>query len=225
MVEIPRSTVGKIDRLMQRGGFPEPWPAPTDKDADRWRLQYIDGLVRTDILDFEKVYDLRAIQLTLDLLRSRVGSPLSYTSIARDVNCAPNTIRRYLEILEALFIIFRITPYHKNIGRSLLKEPKVYFYDTGMVKGDDGIRFENMVAVSLLKHLNAIEDYDGKRAELKYLRTKEKKEVDFVPVVEDSPLKLIEAKWAETDFSPSLVYFSKKYDLAGIQVVRHLRKQ
>jgi predicted AAA+ superfamily ATPase len=48
-----------------------------------------------------------------------------------------------------------------------------------MIKGDEGVRFENLVACSLLKHLNAIEDYEGRRAELKYLRTKEKKEVDF----------------------------------------------
>jgi uncharacterized protein len=66
-----------IDRLMERGGFPEPYLAESADDANRWRLQYIDGLIRTDILDFEKIHDFRAIQLTLDLLRRRVGSPVS----------------------------------------------------------------------------------------------------------------------------------------------------
>jgi len=106
------------------------------------------------------VHSLRNIELTLDLLRRRVGSPISYSSLAADVNCSPNTIKRYIEIMEALFIIFRVTPYHRNIARSLLKEPKIYFYDTGMVKGDEGLKFENMAAVCLLKHLNGIEDYE-----------------------------------------------------------------
>ncbi|MFN2359396.1 MAG: DUF4143 domain-containing protein, partial [Desulfotignum sp.] len=88
-------------------------------------------------------------------------------------NCAPNTIKRYIEIFEALFIVFRVLPHHRNIGRSLLKEPKIYFYDTGMVVGDEGARFENLVGVSLLKHLNWIEDTQGMRTELRTLRTKE----------------------------------------------------
>jgi len=161
----------------------------------------------------------------LDLLRQRVGSPLSYTSLAQDINCAPNTVRKYVEILEALFIIFRIPPFHRNIARSLLKEPKVYFYDTGLVQGDEGIRFENMVALSLLKHLNAIEDYQGKRAELCYLRTKEKKEVDFALIVDNEPVTLIEAKQSDTDISPSLRYFHQKYAIPAIQLVRYLRQQ
>ncbi len=130
---------------------------PGTQDTNRWRLQYIDGLIRTDILDFEKIHDFRVIQLNLELQRHRVGSPVSWSSLARDVNCAPNTIKRYVEILESLFIVFRVTPYHRNIGRSLLKEPKIYFYDTGMVKGDDGIRLENPVATSLLKSLDFAE--------------------------------------------------------------------
>ena len=124
-----------IDRLLRRGGFPEPYLGATEEDADRWRLQYLDGLIRDDVLDFEKVHDFKAMQLTVDLLRERVGASLS---LARDVGCAPNTIKRYVEIRETLFILFRVVPYHRNIARSILKEPKIYFYDTGLVRGDDG---------------------------------------------------------------------------------------
>ena len=214
-----------IDRLMQRGGFPEPFLADSEHEADRWRMQYVDGLIRTDILDFERVHDLRAMQLTLELLRQRVGAPVSYTSLARDVNCSPNTIKKYLHILEALFIIFRVLPYHRNIARSLLKEPKVYFYDIGMVPGDNGVRFENLVAVSLMKHVNAIEDYEGKRAALHYLRTKEKKEVDFVLAIGDQPPQMIEAKFTESNVAPSLHYFHQKVHFPAVQVVRHLRQE
>lgn len=63
----------------------------------------------------------------------RVGSPLSLASIARDLPLSPATVATYLEILQALFIVFTIRPWHKNIARGLLKTPKVYFYDTGLV--------------------------------------------------------------------------------------------
>ncbi len=225
VAEIFDANDATIDALMSRGGFPEPYLSETEQDADRWRLQYADGLIRTDVLDFERIHDFRAMQLVLELLRRRIGSPVSIASLARDVSCAPNTIRKYLEILEALFVIFRVSPFHRNIARSLLKEPKIYFYDTGMVKGDEGSRFENLMAVSLLKHVNAIEDYDGKRATLHYLRTKEKKEVDFAVVIEDLTPTIIEAKYSETKVSRPLCYFHKKYDLPAIQVVRHLRQE
>ncbi len=225
VAEIAKVSEKTLDALMTRGGFPEPFLAATDKEADRWRMQYVDGLIRTDILDFERIQDLKAIQLTVELLRRRVGSPISITSLAQDVACSPNTIRKYLDILEALFIIFRVTPFHHNIARSLLKEPKLYFYDTGMVKGDEGVHFENMMAVCLLKHVNAIEDYDGKRATLHYLRTKDKKEVDFAVAVEDQPTTIIEAKLTESAPTPSLRYFHEKYELPAVQVVRHLRQE
>lgn len=213
MAELPDSTDSDLDLLLERGGFPEPFFAESIDDVNRWRLLYIDGLIRTDILDFEKIHDFRAIRLTLDLLRRSVGSPVFWSSIARDVNCSPNTVKRYVEILESLFIVFLVTPFHRNIGRSLLKEPKVYFYDTGMVQGDEGVRLENLAAVSLMKHLNWIEDCKGKKCELKTLRTKEKKEVDFVMVEDDDPKLIIEVKLSSTGISPSLRYFHEKYGL------------
>ena len=225
LVELPGDAEKNLERLITRGGFPEPYLAETEDEVNRWRMQYVDGLIRNDILDFEKVHDFKAIQLTLEMLRHRVGSPLSFTSLARDIHCSPNTIKRYVEILEALFIIFRVTPYHRNIARSLLKEPKIYFYDTGMIKGHEGIRFENLVACSLLKHLNAIEDYEGRRAELKYLRTKEKKEVDFALVVEDRPISLVETKLSDATVSPTLKYFNRKYGFSAVQVIKNLRQE
>ncbi|RLE20108.1 MAG: hypothetical protein DRJ65_18905 [Acidobacteria bacterium] len=225
MAELPDGTDDDLDALMVRGGFPEPFLAESDDDANRWRQQYIDGLIRTDILDFEKIHDFRAIQLTLELLRRRVGSPVSWSSLARDVNCAPNTIKRYVEILESLFIVFRVTPFHRNIGRSLLKEPKIYFFDTGMVKGDEGVRLENLVATGLLKNLNQTEDTKGKRCRLQSLRTKEKKEVDFVMVEDDQPKVIVEVKLSDAGINPSLRYFHKKYGLEAAQVVKNLHNE
>ena len=221
MSEIPDSTDKDLALLLERGGFPEPFLFESVDDANRWRLQYVDGLIRTDILDFERIHDFRAIQLVFELLRRRVGSPVSYSSLARDAGCSPNTIKRYVGILESLFIIFRITPFHRNIGRSLLKEPKIYFYDTGLVLGDEGVQLENFVAISLLKHSNWVEDSKGKKCSLQTLRTKEKKEVDFVLVEDGKPELIVEVKLSDSTISPALHYFNKKYGMSAVQLVKN----
>ena len=223
LAEISDTKKNNLNLLLERGGFPEPFLAENKIEADRWRLQYIDGLIRVDVLDFENVHDFRAMQLILELLRGRVGSTISYSSIAGDVNLSPNTVKRYIQIFESLYILFRVTPYSKNIARSLLKEPKIFFYDTGLVYGNDGARFENLVALSLLKHLNAIEDYEGKKTELKYLRTKDGKEVDFCLVIENSPVEMVEVKLSDKEMSKSLLEFHNKYNIKGTQLVKNLR--
>lgn len=214
-----------LEKFMTQGGFPEPFLAEVSADVDRWRMQYIDGLIRTDILDFEKINDFRAIQLVLELLRSRVGSPVSYKSIAEDVGVAPNTVKKYIQILESLFIIFRVFPFSKNIARSILKEPKIYFFDTGLVEGDEGVRFENTVALCLLKHVNYLEDSLGKPYSLNYLRTKDKAEVDFCLVKKNKPELMIEAKRSDSTPGKSILGFNKKYNIPGIQIVLHLKHE
>jgi predicted AAA+ superfamily ATPase len=93
------------------------------------------------------------------------------------------------------------------------------------VKGDEGIKFENFVAISLLKHLQAIEDYQGIKTKLSYLRTKEKKEVDFVLEQDLQIEKIIEVKLSDSTLSKTLIYFSHKYNLSAIQLVKNLRNE
>ncbi|WP_031388794.1 ATP-binding protein [Desulfonatronum thiodismutans] len=212
-------------KLLEQGGFPEPYLASDEADANRWRMQYVDGLIRTDILDFEKIQDFKAIQLVLDLLRSRTGSPISYSSIAEDVQIAPNTVKKYIHILESLYIVFRVTPFSKNIARSILKEPKIYFYDTGLVQGDEGARFENMTAVCLLKHVHGLTDILGQPWALHYLRTKDGAEVDFCLIRDKTPELMIEVKRSDAKPARNLVNFHKKYAIPGIQLVLHLKRE
>ena len=214
-----------MERFLHRGGFPEPFLAADDVDADRWRMQYIDGLVRTDILDFERIHDFRAMQLILDMLRSRTGAPVSYQSLSEDAQIAPNTVKKYIQILESLYIVFRVTPFSNNIARSILKEPKIYFFDTGLVKGDEGEKFENMAALCLLTHVYDRVDLQGQPYQLHYLRTKDKAEVDFCIVRDGSPQLLIEAKRSDAKPAGSLVRFSKRYDIPGMQLVMHLKRE
>jgi len=214
-----------LDRFMERGGFPEPFLVDEDVEANRWRLQYVDSLLRTDVLDFEKIHNINAIRLIFELLRERVGSPISFSSLAVDVGVAPNTVKKYIQILEALYIIFRVSPFSRNIARSLLKEPKVYFFDTGLVRGDNGIKFENLVANCLLKHVHARIDYQGENYALRYLRTKEDQEVDFALVRDNKVEKMIEVKLRNHSIGKGLRYFHRKYSLPCVQVVKELRHE
>ena len=213
------------DRLLRRGGFPEPYLAENDVDADRWRQLYADGLIRTDVLDFEHIHDVRTIQLVFELLRHRVGSPVSIRSIAEDVQVAPNTVKKYIRILEALYIVFQVAPYSRNIARSILKEPKIYFFDTGLVSGDDGVRFENLAAVSLLKHVLRRSDEYGVQAGLRYLRTKDGREVDFCIVENDGIRTMVEVKTDDPAVNRHLRYFRSRYGLKGVQIVRYLNRE
>ncbi len=123
-----------LTHLFARGGFPEVCLADDPVQADRWRAQYITDLVREDVLEFSRVQELGTMKLFVELLRERVGSPLSLASIARDLAVSPATLRRYLDILQALFIVFTVLPWHHNIARALLQAPKVYFYGIGLVR-------------------------------------------------------------------------------------------
>jgi predicted AAA+ superfamily ATPase len=219
-----------IDRLISRGGFPEPFLAEDESHALRWRRQYVDGLVREDVLDFQRFSDFKSLSLCLELLRDRVGSPVSYTSIAGDIGIAPNTVKKYLQIFEELYIVFRVTPFagsanSTSIARSLLKEPKIYFYDTALVNGDDGVKFENLVALALAKEAAACEDRNGIPAALHYLRTKDRREVDFCYVRGGKIEFLAGAEFSDSNISKNLYYFCGRYGLPGIQAVKDLKRE
>ncbi|NCT56350.1 MAG: ATP-binding protein [Legionella sp.] len=212
-----------MDALMVRGGFPEPYLAENLIEANRWRMQYSNSMLSTDVFDFDVVHNLKAMRVIFDLLRCQVGSPVSYQSLARDAAVSHGTVKRYIEILEALFIVFRVTPYSKNIARSLLKEPKIYFFDSGLVNGDEGARLENLVAVCLLKHVYAKVDYLAEDAALYYLRTKDGQEVDFALVKDQMVEQIIEVKYADQTISKSLHAFHQRYHYPAIQLVYQLR--
>ena len=215
-----------LDRLIERGGMPEPFLADDGVDAKRWRQQYFTDLVREDVLEFSRIREIRVMRLLVELLRNRVGSPLSIASLARDLQAAPNTVAKYIEILEALYIIFLVRPYHRNVARAILKEPKIYFFDTGYVLGDKGIKWENACAAMLLKHTHFEQDILGNRTELYYLRTKDGTEIDFVLSRNSDLTHLIECKQSADHPSSVLIKFAKHFSNArAIQLVRELRKE
>jgi len=214
-----------LDRLITHSGFPEPYLENNMIEVNRWRLQYMNSILSSDVFEIDKIYNIKAMQLVFNLLRSRVGSPISYQSLAEDIAISPTTIKKYVQILEALFVVFRVTPYSKNIARSLLKEPKLYFFDTGLVDGDDGAKLENLVAVSLLKHVYAKTDYHAEEYNLHYLRTKDGVEVDFALALGEKIEKIIEIKLADSAPHKGLIYFSERYNYPTVQIVKSIRNE
>jgi len=219
----PSEALSKLNSL---GGFPEPFLSGSAEEASRWRRQYYIDLVREDILDFSKIQEIRTIRILLEMLRKRVGSPISYTSLAGDLQVSPNTVRKYISILESLYIIFIVRPFNKNIARAILKEPKIYFYDSGYVDMDEGTRLENTVGVCLLKHVQYLQDSQGRMIDLHYIRTKEGKEIDFAISENGDLTHGIEVKLSEKEISSSLRYFSEKLlGVKMVQVVHNLRRE
>jgi uncharacterized protein len=215
-----------LDHLLIRGGFPEPCLAETDSDANRWRQQYFTDLIREDILEFSRIQEVNTMRLFVEVLRDRVGSPLSLASLARDLSVTQPTLKKYLDILEALFIVFVIHPWHSNVARSLLKAPKVYFYDNAFVRGDSGIQFENAVASMLQKQVHFQEDSQGVSSGLHYIRTKDDAEVDFAISEDQALTHLIECKLSDSSLSPALLRFSNQFQNAkAVQLVKNIRQE
>ncbi len=220
------SPAAALDRLLQRGGFPEPCLAEDPAQAERWRQQYFTDLIREDVLEFSRLHEINTMRVFAELLRERVGSPLSLASMARELAVSPITLKRYLDILQALYIVFTVQPWHRNIARAILQQPKVYFFDTGLVRGDEGVRFENAVAAMLLKHAHYQQDALGRQVHLHTIRTKDCAEVDFVLSQDDRLTNLIECKLTDTKPHRALQRFAEQFpETLAIQLVRDLRQE
>lgn len=109
--------------------------------------------------------------------------------------------------------------------RAILKPPKVYFYDNADTDHNDGMRFENLVATTLLKRLNFLEDYHGHRCVLHYIRDKEGREVDFVTLIDGKVVDLIEVKLGDSGISSSLGYYRERLKPQfATQIVKNLKR-
>jgi predicted AAA+ superfamily ATPase len=215
-----------LAHLLARGGFPETALAANDLDAQRWRADYFAGLVREDVLEFSRLQEVNAMRLLAEMLRYRVGSPLSLASMARDLHLSPVTLGKCLDILEALFIVFVVRPWHRNIARATLQAPKVYFYDAGLVLGDDGLRLENLVASHLLKNVQWQQDTRGAAVDLHYIRTKDEAEVDFCLSEGDTLTHLVECKLSDPKPHRALTRFAEQWPEAqASQLLRECKAE
>jgi uncharacterized protein len=214
-----------VDALLRFSGFPEPLFKGSETHVRRWQAQYFTDLLREDILEFSRIHELRVMRVLIELLRSRTGSPLSFSGLAQDLSVSPTTVRKYIDILQALHIVFLVHPYHRNIARALSKAPKLYFYDwTYLAGGAETLlsaKLENLVACSLLKHVQYQQDVMGNTVGLHYIQTTSGKEVDFVLTdAADRLSSAIEVKQSDGKPSRALQDLAVNHaNLEAIQVV------
>jgi hypothetical protein len=198
-----------LGALLRFGGFPEPFFRGSERHWRRWQRERLDRVVRDDLRDLERVREVSLIEVLIDALPARVGSPLSVKSLREDLEVAHDTAERWITILENLYVCFRVAPFGPSRIRAVKKERKLYLWDWSMVE-DPGARFENLVASHLLKLCHFTEDTEGHRMELRFLRDTDKREVDFVVLRDRKPLFAVEAKTGERGVSPAIRYFKAR---------------
>lgn len=213
-----------LETMLMVGNFPEPFISGKETFYRRWKKSHMDIILRQDLIDLSIVQDIPKLEHLIEILKRRVGSTISYSNIARDIEKDPNTVKRWMQLLENLYIIFKVTPYSKNVARSLLKDSKYYFYDVGQVVGESQ-KLENLVACALLKEGHYQEDINGFDFGLHFLRTKDGKEIDFLTVVDKQPTTLIEVKESDTNLSPNFNHFLPLFsDVKAIQLVKNTNR-
>jgi len=222
----PENLEDELDKLLFIGGFPEPFLNGSTRFYNRWKKSHLDIILKQDLIELENIQQIIQIETLIQLLKDRVGSPVSYSSLARDLQCSDKTVKRWLTILENMYVLFKVPPFHKNIARAIQKAPKFYFYDTGQVIGDSGIKLENVVACALQKEIHFQEDCFGEAKKLYYLKTKDKKEIDFCITTENTPSLMVEVKWKDGNLSPNFEIFNHIFPQAKIiQVTKELNRE
>jgi hypothetical protein len=217
---------GKFDKLLKLGGFPEPYLEGDEIYYNRWKRSHLDIILKQDLIDLENLRQITSIETLIELLKKKVGAPISYKSLSEDLQCSDKTVKRWLSVLETLYVIFKVPPYHKNISRSLLKAPKYYFYDTGQLPDDAGMKLENLVACALLKEIHFREDCFGEKCNLCYLRNKDGREIDFLLTKQGTPAMMIEVKWSDDAPSPNFSFFEKNTkSVKKVQIVKELKRE
>lgn len=201
-----------------KGSYPELVNKHYQLSAD-WFSSYIDTYLTKDVTALGNIGDLRDFQMLIQLLAANTAQVLNMSRFASDLGVDVKTIKRWISILEASYIIFLLPPYYKNYGKRIVKRPKIYFYDTGLVSYLTGIQtkeqfelgplkgslFENYVIADILKK----ELHHKTHAELYYLRTSHGVEVDLI-IDRKNYKEFIEIKSTET-FKPKMIEAAEEF--------------
>ena len=207
--------VQAFEDLLALGGFPEPFFSGRQNHARRWSRLRLERLVHEDVRDLKSIGDISGLQTLAALLPTKVGGLLSMNSLREDVGVAYATIRSWVQVFEALYHCFLVRPYAKKVARALTAMPKLYLFDTLAIPDESmGARLENLVALHLLKTCHYFTDLAHGNFELRYLRDKEQREVDFLMLRDGKPWFLVECKSGDTEPAPAIQYFQSA--LSGV---------
>lgn len=205
--------------LIFRGFYPD--VVAHGADRSRFFSSYIQTYLERDIRQISSVHDLRIFQNFLELLAARMGSLLNLNEIAKECGVSFTSARRWLSLLESTRIVYLLRPYHKNTTKRVIKSPKLYFTDTGLLayllrypspllmrRGPQaGAFFENFIVVEFLKHkLNKNLNY-----ELYFYRDSNLNEIDLL-IDFGTSLKVVEIKATST---PSFEHVSALKKMAS----------
>jgi uncharacterized protein len=198
-----------FNELLLFGGFPEPFIKQSRTSLKRWHLQRQERILFSDIRDLERVNEITHLQLLMEALPQRVGSPLSRKNLSQELEVDFKTVERWLSILENVYYAFRILPFGNERIKAVKKEQKIYLWDWSE-HTDEGKRWENFVASQLLKYCHYHQDVNGEKMELRFLRDINGREVDFVVIKNKKPLFAVECKSGNTSLSPHMSYFAHR---------------
>lgn len=198
-----------FETLSVFGGFPEPFLKRDLRTLRRWQNERTDRLIKEDIRDLERIRDLSALQILVELMPRKVGALLSLNALREDLQVTHKTIALWMDVLERFYYHFRVYPYATTVVKSLRKQAKAYLWDWSPIE-DNGARFENLVASHLLKLVHWLHDAEGYKTDLFYLRDIEGREVDFLVTVNRKPWFAVEVKQSDTALHKPLVYFGER---------------
>lgn len=199
-----------FNALFEFGGFPKPFIKRDRHFSVRWQSLRKQQLIQEDIRDVNIIHDLNRLQLLMDCLKERASQQITYSTLAKLIRVSVDTIIRWIEVLETFYYCYRIKPWSKNIVRSLIKEPKLFLWDWSLIK-DPGAKAENFIGSQLLKAVQNWTDRGFGEYDLYYIRTLEKKEVDFVVTKNGEAWFLVEVKLSDArHLSPHLDEFQKQ---------------
>lgn len=191
-----------LQQLLVFGPFPEPLLAANKRRLNLWRMGRVEKIIREDLRDLSRLPELSQVEMLVSLLPERVANPVSIKGLSEDLEVAYTTVKRWLTYLHELYYHFEIKPFSKSLPRSIKKSGKLYLWDWSEV-GTEGERFENLVACHLLKYCHYLTDTGEGKFELRYIRNKQKKEIDFLLLHDGKPWLPIEVKLNDVEPSSS----------------------
>ena len=210
VAELQLTNPDSLPDLLRLGCFPEPFFEGSDVEAQRWSREYRTRLIQEELTSVEHILNLGMLELLALRLPDLVGSPLSINALREDLQVSFKTVANWLKIFEQLYMIFRLPPFGAPHIRAVKKEQKHYHFDIIPVK-EEAKRFENLVALHLLKWVHYLQDTQGRNIELRYFRDVDGREVDFVLVEDGQATHFIEAKLQDDAITKGLKYLKVRF--------------
>ena len=216
-----------FSNLYKYGGFPDLYLNHSDQFSSLWQEIRFKQLFHEDIRSQTNLREIYLLEMLATLIKEQSSQLLNYSNLAKKVGVTVQTVSRWIKILDRFYFCFTLKPWHKNISRSLIKEPKIYLWDWSVIQ-DEGAKIENFVALHLLKFVDFFNEQGLGRYDLFYLRNLEKQEVDFLITKDQQPYLMIESKASDKNISKSLLNFSEqlkpKYSFQTVFNMNYIEK-